>query len=130
MARRGRRANPIPPVQAPVPAAEPVGGQQMFNEFMNAFTNAQGQNVPNQGQNDQSRVVKQFRSYNPPVFNGQQDPSFVEKWIRSLERIFKLLNCTDAQRVDCAEYQLEDAADHWWEGVWRDKPEEARAALT
>ena len=72
MSRRGRGRAPNPtPAQAPIPAAEPVGGQQMFDEFLNAFNTAQGQNAHNQGQQDQSKVVKQFHSYNPLIFNGQ-----------------------------------------------------------
>ena len=77
---------------------------------MHAFNHAQNHNAPNQGQNEQSRIVKQFRSYDPPVLNGHQDPALVETWIRSLERIFKLIGCTGAQCVDCAEYQLVDAS--------------------
>ena len=65
--------------------------------------------------NNQAQVVELFRSYSPPTFTGKEEPSYVEEWIRSLERTFKHIACTDAQRVICAEYQLAEGADRWWE---------------
>lgn len=39
----------------------------------------------------------------------------IEEWIKELERIFIYLDCTDAQRVFCAVFQLVEEASYWWE---------------
>ena len=40
-------------------------------------------------------------------------------WLRKLEKIFRVMNCTDAQRVSFSTYMLVGEAEHWWEGAHR-----------
>ncbi|XP_022875737.1 uncharacterized protein LOC111394207 [Olea europaea var. sylvestris] len=47
-----------------------------------------------------------------------------------MERIFKHLSCTDAQKVLCIEFMLVDAAGHWWESVSRTITGAQQCALT
>ena len=61
------------------------------------------------------RVEETFLKQNPPVFDGMGDPANAETWIRSMERIFNLLQCTDPERLNCVSFQLEGPADYWWE---------------
>lgn len=75
-------------------------------------------------------MVERFRRHDPPKFNGREGPEIMENWLRSLERTFTVMRCTDAQRVLCATYQLVEDADHWWEAYWRMRPEEERNNLT
>ena len=55
------------------------------------------QNVPppevNEG-NNHNRLLNQFRKTNPPSFQGEYDPDIAEKWIRQIEKIFRVLDCT------------------------------------
>ncbi|KAL3618788.1 hypothetical protein CASFOL_035222 [Castilleja foliolosa] len=91
------------------------------------------QNMPMNGginNNEDTKVVGNFRSYQPPTFNGKDGPSAVEEWFRSLERIFRVIECTDAKRVTCAAFQLIEDADHWWESYWRTRTEAERNSLT
>ncbi|XP_022865485.1 uncharacterized protein LOC111385333, partial [Olea europaea var. sylvestris] len=75
-------------------------------------------------------IVEQFRRYKPPTFDGNSDPLAVEEWIRGLERIFRHISCTNAQKVLCAEFMLVGAAGHWWESVSRTRTEEQQRNLT
>ncbi|XP_048136080.1 uncharacterized protein LOC125315399 [Rhodamnia argentea] len=59
-------------------------------------------------------LVEQFPKLRPPKFTGLGQPEDAERWIKSMEKIFRLLNCNDVDRVALAEYQLEDNTQHWW----------------
>ncbi|KAL3655497.1 hypothetical protein CASFOL_001283 [Castilleja foliolosa] len=76
------------------------------------------------------RVAEQFRQYRPPNFNGRDGPAAVEEWFRSLERIFRVIECEDAQKITCATYQLIEDAGHWWEGVLRNQTEAEKLNFT
>ncbi|XP_022856725.1 uncharacterized protein LOC111377829 [Olea europaea var. sylvestris] len=101
-------------------AVQDLGKQQTQAPPQNAQTNS----------NTTSSVVEQFRRYKPPTFNGIAGPLAAEEWIRGLERIFKHLSCTDAQKVLCVEFMLVDAAGHWWESVSRTRTEAQQRNLT
>ncbi|XP_022866777.1 uncharacterized protein LOC111386549 [Olea europaea var. sylvestris] len=75
-------------------------------------------------------VVEQFRRYKPSTFDGNSEPLVVEEWIRGLERIFRHIACTDAQKILCAEFMLIGAAGHWWESVSRTRTKEQQCSLT
>ncbi|KAH6787168.1 hypothetical protein C2S52_006720 [Perilla frutescens var. hirtella] len=64
-----------------------------------------------------SQIENDFWKHNPPMFNGTSDPMDAEKWIRALERIFNFMACTDEERLSCAQFQLTDDADYWWEST-------------
>ncbi|KAL3644275.1 hypothetical protein CASFOL_012207 [Castilleja foliolosa] len=76
------------------------------------------------------RVAEQFRQYRPPSFNGRDGPAAVEEWFRALERIFRVIECEDAQKITCATYQLVEDAGHWWEGVLRNQTEAEKLNFT
>ncbi|XP_022862795.1 uncharacterized protein LOC111382983 [Olea europaea var. sylvestris] len=108
----------------------------MFKDLLKAVqdlgrqeTQAAPQNVQTNS-NMTSSVVEQFRRYKPPSFNGMTGPLAVEEWIRGLERIFKHLSCTDAQKVLCTEFMLVDVAGHWWESASRTRTEAQQRNLT
>ncbi|XP_042059685.1 uncharacterized protein LOC121804234 [Salvia splendens] len=60
-------------------------------------------------------VINTFLKKKPPTFDGKGDPAEAESWIRALERLFDLLQCTDDERLVCASLQLTGSADYWWE---------------
>ncbi|XP_048138583.1 uncharacterized protein LOC125315988 [Rhodamnia argentea] len=60
------------------------------------------------------RLVEQFPKLKPLKFTGLREPEEAEKLIKSMEKIFRLVNCNDVDRVALAKYQLEDNARHWW----------------
>ena len=60
-----------------------------------------------------------FLKLQPPVYNGSEDPSRAEQWIRQMDRIFSLFRkqVTSAEKVDLAVYMLRGDAVTWWESV-------------
>ncbi|XP_022854137.1 uncharacterized protein LOC111375533 [Olea europaea var. sylvestris] len=108
----------------------------MFKDLLRAvqdlgrqLTQVPPQNVQTNS-NTTSFVVEQFRRYKPPTFNGMAGPLATEEWIRSLERTFKHLSYTDAQKLLCAEFMLVDATGHWWESASRTRIETQQSNLT
>ncbi|CAA0810387.1 Unknown protein, partial [Striga hermonthica] len=69
-------------------------------------------------------VVTQFRGYNPEKFSGQGDPRLVEEWIQGLETIFEITECTERQRIICAQMQMTRDARLWWNSYWGMRPGE------
>ncbi|XP_058756737.1 uncharacterized protein LOC131629950 [Vicia villosa] len=53
---------------------------------------------------------------NPLSFAGGDHPLEAQSWIRELNKIFKIVQCTDEQKVKFAAFMLKGAADYWWEG--------------
>ncbi|GKV48743.1 hypothetical protein SLEP1_g55542 [Rubroshorea leprosula] len=51
---------------------------------------------------------------NPPSFKGVPDPDVAKSWVKKLEKMFKLLKCTDGQKVELVVFTLEGEADDWW----------------
>ncbi|MEJ1821087.1 retroviral-like aspartic protease family protein [Escherichia coli] len=67
----------------------------------------------------QRHAIESFRRQNPPTFDGLGEPIDAENWIRSTERIFEYIGCEEAEKLNCAIFQLTDEADFWWESVRR-----------
>ncbi|GKU88330.1 hypothetical protein SLEP1_g2611 [Rubroshorea leprosula] len=64
--------------------------------------------------NEQLTLVKQFQNMNPPSFKGVPDLDVAESWVKKLEKMFKLLKCTNEQKVKLVVFTLEGEADDWW----------------
>ncbi|XP_058784411.1 uncharacterized protein LOC131659203 [Vicia villosa] len=54
---------------------------------------------PNVGENDASRNLAIFQRENPPIFKGTHDPDGALTWLKEIERIFCVMDCTPDQKV-------------------------------
>lgn len=45
-----------------------------------------------------------------PTFKGQYDPNGAQAWIRGIEKIFRVMACTDVQKVQFGNHMLEEEA--------------------
>ncbi|XP_019184852.1 PREDICTED: uncharacterized protein LOC109179828 [Ipomoea nil] len=63
------------------------------------------------GNRDVARLVSGHR---PPVFVGEEDPVILEEWIRSLDKIFAIVDCPEDRRVELASFYFSHEADLWW----------------
>lgn len=59
-------------------------------------------------------TLKQFRQMKPPAFQGTLDPKIAKSRIKELEKLFKVLKCTNDQRVAFVVYMLQGEAHLWW----------------
>ena len=81
----------------------------------NQSSEGTGHNVEVSGTgSERLSLLRQFQNLNPPSFKGATEPAAAEAWVWKLEKMFKILKCTDQQKVELAVYMLEGEADDWW----------------
>ena len=61
-----------------------------------------------------TRSLATFQRENPPAFEGKYDPDGAMDWLREMERIFRVMDCTDEQKVRYGTHMLKKEADDWW----------------
>ena len=49
-------------------------------------------------------ALERFQKFNPPKYNGEPGVETAEKWIESMEKIYKALRYNDARKVAFAEF--------------------------
>ena len=70
-----------------------------------------------------------FRKANPPSFREAYNLDKADEWIKAMEKIFSVLDCSDHQKVSFATYMLKADAEFWWNSVRR-LYEESHTAIT
>ena len=71
-----------------------------------------GQTQPT-GVRQMPQLVEQFMKLKPPNFHGRGDPEAAPRWVKELEKTFKVLGCTDEEKVTLTVYQLQEGANDW-----------------
>ena len=59
----------------------------------------------------------EFRKANPPSFRGAFDSDKADEWVKTMKKVFSILDCTNRQKVAFATYLLEADTEFWWNGV-------------
>ncbi|XP_058722195.1 uncharacterized protein LOC131594057 [Vicia villosa] len=67
----------------------------------------------NIGENAASRNLATFKRENPPVLKGTHDPDGALTWLKVIERIFRVMDCTPDQKVKYGTHMLAVEADDW-----------------
>jgi len=81
---------------------------------LEAVAQAVGQQ-PNVGAgNDGVRMLETFLRNHPPTFKGRYDPDGAQKWLKEVERIFRVMQCSEVQKVRFGTHMLAEEADDWW----------------
>ncbi|XP_058761999.1 uncharacterized protein LOC131635393 [Vicia villosa] len=75
------------------------------------------QNQPNAGRNDESRSLSTFQRENLPTFRGKYDPDGAQEWLKEIERIFRVMDFSTAQKVLHGTHMLAGEDDDWWIGT-------------
>ncbi|RHN45425.1 putative nucleotidyltransferase, Ribonuclease H [Medicago truncatula] len=68
----------------------------------------------NAGVNAETRMLETFMRNHPPTFKGRYDPDGAQTWLKETERIFRVMQCTEVQKVRFGTHQLAEEADDWW----------------
>ena len=71
-------------------------------------------NQNNAGGNDGTRMLETFLRNHPPTFKGRYDPDGAQLWLKEVERIFRVMQCDDVQKVRFGTHMLAEEADDWW----------------
>ncbi|KAF1865887.1 hypothetical protein Lal_00033345 [Lupinus albus] len=61
------------------------------------------------------RGLYEFCRRNPSQFHGGFAPDAAIEWIQGMERIFRAMNCSEAQKLAYDTYMLVTEAENWWE---------------
>ena len=72
------------------------------------------QNLPNAAADVESRNLDMFMSCNPPKFMGTHEPDGAQDWLKRIEKIFRLVICSEEQKVVLGAHMLEEEAEDWW----------------
>ena len=72
---------------------------------------------PNAGANDGARMLETFLRNHPPTFKGRYDPDGAQTWLKEVERIFWVMQCSEVQMVRFGMHMLAEEADDWWVNV-------------
>ena len=102
--------------------AQMRGMQQSLQELTRAILQATQQGGGNRGGNQPGagELHRNFRGLNPPRFSGSTDPDEAEHWLKETERIFRVMQCADGDKLLLATFQLEKDArslsvsSMWW----------------
>jgi len=60
------------------------------------------------------RMLETFLRNHPPTFKGRYDPNGAQTWLKEIERVFRVMQCTEVQKVRFGTHILAEEADDWW----------------
>lgn len=78
---------------------------------------------------DEFRSLSRFQKNNPPTFKGRYDSDGAQTWLREIEKIFRVMTCTEAQKVQFGTHMLSEEAENWWNNT-RQRIETPGTAVT
>ena len=62
-------------------------------------------------------MLETFLRNHPPTFKGRYDPDGAQTWLKEIERVFRVMQCTEVQKVRFGTHKLPEEADDWWIGL-------------
>lgn len=68
---------------------------------------------------DDRWIYKKYKDCNGTTFNDTTYPKIAKYWYNQLEKIFEIMECTDAQKLKLTVFALEGDGHHWWKSVKR-----------
>ena len=74
-------------------------------------------NLPNADGNVESRNLDKFQKNKPPSFMGTHNPDGAKVWLKKIEKIFRLMACSEEQKVVLSTHMLEEEAEDWWDNT-------------
>ena len=54
-------------------------------------------------------------SHSPPTFSHSPDPLHADDWLKTIEKMLNIVQCTDREKVLYASGRLEGTAADWWD---------------
>ena len=69
--------------------------------------------------NGSTTLLEKYKRLYPTEFEGTVDPSMADAWLKGAERVFRILEVTDEQKLRLATFSLAGEALIWWENLER-----------
>ena len=101
---------PIAPQAQGVPVAPEVPRSEEQGNHVH-----QGGVIRDKG--DYGRALKAINSMRPDSYDGKGEPVKVAHWFSHMERLFRNVECTEAEKVHIASLRLKEEASEWWEST-------------
>jgi hypothetical protein len=58
---------------------------------------------------------REFMSHKPPTFSSSPDPLHADDWLKTMDKMVNIAQCTDREKVLYALGRLTDLATDWWD---------------
>jgi hypothetical protein len=90
---------------------------QLLTQMVNTITNMQAQmnQAPPPPPPPARDRHREFMSHKPTVFSHSSNPLEADDWIKIVEKMLNIAQCTDREKVLYASGRLEGAAADWWD---------------
>ncbi len=98
---------PDPTLEAVYRIAQTVGDQAVITNQIMSELQRQDRKTDVTHIRPLYQGMSEFRSNNPPVFNGGMNLDIAEKWIQQLDKIFGTMICTEEQKVTYGTFMLQ-----------------------
>ncbi|XP_050878076.1 uncharacterized protein LOC127081892 [Lathyrus oleraceus] len=82
-----------------------------------AKTAQNNQNGGAGGAPDEFRALGKFQRNNPPTFKGSHHLEGTQEWLKVIEKIFRVMACTEAQKAQFVTHMLLEEAEDWWDNT-------------
>ncbi len=69
------------------------------------------------GANAEVKMLETFLRNHLPTFKGRYGPDGAQTWLKEIERIFRVMQCNEVQRVRFGTHMLAEGADDWWVSI-------------
>ncbi|CAO2141783.1 unnamed protein product [Urochloa humidicola] len=122
--RRQRNRNPNPQQNQPPPMAG-NNMEQFFQAQMDLLQNLtnivaglqanQGADNNNNNNPPPRSKHQEFMTHRPPTFSDSADPIDADDWLKTVEKMLNIAQCSDRERVLYASGRLEGTAGDWWD---------------
>lgn len=63
------------------------------------------------------QLYRRFKDCNPPIFKGSTEANLSKDWLREVDKIFKVMDCTEVEKLKLAEFTLKNEAQIRWEAM-------------
>ena len=91
------------------------GIERAIGRLARLFTRATGGRAQENPRN--RNTIERARKLGAEKFNGDGDPMVAMRWLEGTEKVFRVMACTDEERVRFVEFLLIGGADCWWQSV-------------
>ncbi|CAN6272625.1 unnamed protein product [Urochloa humidicola] len=121
---RQRNHNPNPQQNQPPPMAG-NNMEQFFQAQMDLLQNLtntvaglqadQGANNNNNNNQPPRSKHQEFMTHRPPTFSHSAEPLEVDDWLKTVEKMLNIAQCSDREKVLYASGHLKDTIGDWWD---------------
>ena len=85
--------------------------------MVQAMENQHRQQNQNGGNDDGARAWGRFQRNNPPIYKGRHDINGAQAWLKSIEKIFRVVICMEDQKMQFSTHMLEEEDEDWWKNA-------------